>query len=82
MAKTSKPPIVVPLLHWPRDTATLTIGHIYQGVQIVPFLNCGTSVDNIRWKMSQYSGKVSTTECDAAILILYTFPQLQLVYVK
>lgn len=43
----SKPPIVVLLLPLPRYTTTLSLGHIYLGVQIFPLLYCVTSLEQL-----------------------------------
>lgn len=45
--KMSKPPIVAPLWPLPRDTTTLSVSHIYLGVQIFPLLCCVTSLEQL-----------------------------------
>lgn len=46
--KTSKPPIVMLLLPWPRDTAVLSPDRIYQAVQIFRLLHCLASLEQQR----------------------------------
>lgn len=46
--KMSKPPIVMPLLPWPRDTAVLSPRRIYQAVQIFRLLHCLASLEQQR----------------------------------
>lgn len=64
----SKPPIVVPLLPSPRDTTTLSVGHIYLGAHIFPLLDCATSLEQLTvenvsvLRKGEYQNKGSVTQ--------------------
>lgn len=65
----SKPPIVVLLLPRPRDTTTLSVGHIYLGVQIFPLLYCVTSLEQLTVENVSVlrKGEYHSKECVAAV---------------
>ena len=83
--KTTKPPIVVPLLNWPRDSNTLSIGHIYQAVQIFPLLYCEAIVwDTIRLENVTVlrKGEYFYKQWTHAAIMVATLPKPQHMYTQ